>query len=87
MDRITEQDRTLDSPAHAAWIAAAMESDMLPNDLHAVCIVRLRLLGAAAIANEALAGHATPELITEALRQIQSIADQPPRMNLYWPAA
>lgn len=86
MDRITEQDRTLDSPAHAAWLAAAMESDMPPNDLHAVCIVRLRLLGAAAIVDEALAGQATSELITEVLRQIRSVADRPSTINLYWPA-
>ncbi|WP_146193399.1 hypothetical protein [Corticimicrobacter populi] len=86
MDRITEQDRTLDSPAHAAWLAAAMKSDMPTTDLHAVCAARLRLLGAAAIANEVSGGQFSPELVTEVLRQIRSVADRPSHVNLYWPA-
>lgn len=69
-----EDDLTLSSERHAVWKIVAMESDMLPSEVAAVSAVRLRLLGAAAIATEVMGERASPEVVTETLRQIHEVA-------------
>lgn len=71
---LPDNDLSLISERHGIWQIAAMESAMAPSEVAAVTAVRLRLLGAAAIATEVLGERAPPELITEALRQIHEVA-------------
>ena len=77
-----DDDLTLFSDRHGIWQIAAMESNMTPGEVAAVSAVRLRLLGAAAIATEVMGPRASPEIVTETLRQIHEVARSSPSTGI-----
>jgi len=84
MQNIQEKDRTLSSEDYETWKIVALESGMSGEDLAAVDTVRMRLLGAAAVACDVLGGQSSSAVVAEVLRQIHEVANISATMNLYW---
>lgn len=84
MDDIQSADRTLLSEDYETWKIVALESGMDEDEVQAVNKVRLRLLGAAAVACEVFGAHPPSAAVTEVLRQIHEVAKFAAELNLYW---
>lgn len=82
MQHIADEPRTLENRDHEAWAVLAMDAGMAAADLNALARVRLRLMGAAAVADEILGERATVECVIEVLRQVDIVAR--PHPNFYW---